>query len=309
MSKTENNILLFSITLCWSASYVFIKSLPAELSSYAYLTMTTGIAALLLTVIFWKRMKKITRSTVKSGFVLSLLLTFNLLMEKNGLSLLPTSNASFLSALTILIVPLILLTFRRKPGINSITGAGIILLGLCLTSRFSLAAFISMGSLYMLLACLASAGYIIAADKFTKQEDPLLIGIVQMICTAVSGFVLWTIEEPTTFFSVNYTNSLLSSIFILAFFAKAYAYIVLMFSQKYADPMSVTIIASTEPVVTLLLALMIPAAYGSPETFSMFSLAGAVIIALGAVVAGSNFIKPKKPISMQGERSAASHGN
>ena len=299
MTKPENNILLFSITLCWSASYIFIKSLPADLSSYAYLTMTTGIAALILVAAFWKRMKKVVKSTVKSGFILSLLLTCNLLMEKKGLELLPSSNASFLSALTILIVPLIMLIFRKKPGINNAVGAGIILLGLCLTNRFSLKAFISPGSLYMMAACLASAGYIIAADRFTKQEDPFLIGIVQMIFSALCGFILWFIEEPTTFLSVNYTNALLSSIFILAFFTKAYAYIILMFSQKYADPMRVTVIASTEPVVTLFLALMIPSAYGTQETFSVFSLIGALIIAVGAVVAGSNFIK----------RSIVSHGN
>ena len=303
MSKTENNILLFSITLCWSASYIFIRSLPAELSSYAYLTLTTGIASLLLTVVFWKRMRNITRSVTKNGFILSLFLTFNLLMEKKGLELLPASNASFLSALTILIVPLMMLAFRKKPSKNNAVGAGIILLGLCLTSRFSPEAFISPGSLYMMLACLASASYIIAADRFTKQDDPLLIGIVQMISSALCGFVLWFIEEPTTFFSVNYTNHLLSSIFILAFFAKAYAYIILMFSQKYADPMSVTVIASTEPVVTLLLALLIPSAYGSHEALHIFSLAGALIIAIGAMVAGSNWIKPHR------ERSAANHGH
>ena len=33
---------------------------------------------------------------------------------------------------------------------------------------------------------------------------------------------------------------------MLAFFAKAYAYIMLMYSQKYASPISVTVIASTE---------------------------------------------------------------
>jgi len=32
-----------------------------------------------------------------------------------------------------------------------------------------------------LLGCLAMAVYIIAADWFTKKEDPLLIGAAQMI--------------------------------------------------------------------------------------------------------------------------------
>ena len=294
MTKTENNILLFSITLCWASSYIFIKSLPPDLSSFAYLTMTTGIAAVILVAVFWKRLKEVKRSTVKSSFILSLLLTVNLLVEKQGISLLPASNASFLAALTILVVPLIMLLLRKKPTKNNAAGAGIIVLGLCLTNRFALSAFMSMGTLFMLLACLTSALYIISADLFTKQENPLLIGVVQMIFTALSGFVLWLFEEPTTFLSVDYTKELLSSIFILAFFTKAYAYIILMFSQKYADPIRVTIIASTEPVVTLMLAVLIPAAYGASEKLSAFSLCGALIIAVGAVVAGSNFIRSRR---------------
>lgn len=51
MTKTENNILLISITLCWASSYIFIKNLPEDFSSYAYLTLTCGIAALLMILI------------------------------------------------------------------------------------------------------------------------------------------------------------------------------------------------------------------------------------------------------------------
>ena len=87
---------------------------------------------------------------------------------------------------------------------------------------------------------------------------------------------------------------MLSSIFILAFFSKAYAYIMLMYAEKYADAISVTIIASTEPVVTLALALMIPNAQGVTENFSLRTLIGALVIALGAVIAGSDFLSPKK---------------
>jgi len=153
-----------------------------------------------------------------------------------------------------------------------------------------------------MLGCLCSAVYIISADRFTKSENPLLIGVVQMVFTAIFGFALWLFEEPTTFLSVNYTKELLSSIFILAFFTKAYAYILLMFSQKYADPMRVTIIAATEPVVTLMLAVLLPSAYGASEKFNIFSLFGAVVIAIGAVVAGSDFMKSRKKVKAVGEQ-------
>jgi drug/metabolite transporter (DMT)-like permease len=109
-----------------------------------------------------------------------------------------------------------------------------------------------------------------------------------------SGFVLWCVEEPTTFASVNYTNELLSSIFILAFFTRVYAYAALMFGQKYTDSMSVAIIASTDPVITLLLAVLIPVAFGTGEKFNAVSFSGAIVIAMGSVIAGSNFMTRKK---------------
>lgn len=294
MSKTENNILLFSVTLCWSASYVFIKSLPPELSSFAYLTLTTGLAAIILLVIFWKQVRKITKEVVGKGFILSFILTINLLLEKRGIDLLPASNASFIAALTILVVPMFMLIFHVKLTANNMLGAGIIVLGLCLSSHFSMSGFINAGSLFMLLSCLSSAVYTIVVDRFAKQEEPLLISIVQMIFSACIGLILWYIEEPLTFRSLHYTNELLSSIFILAFFSKAYAYIILMYSQKYADPIRVTIIASTEPVVTLILAVLIPSAYGAKEKLTVSSLIGATVIAAGAVIAGTSFIKIRK---------------
>ncbi|MDE6421549.1 MAG: EamA family transporter, partial [Lachnospiraceae bacterium] len=98
MTKKENNIVLFSITLCWAASYIFIKSLPEDLSSYAYLTLTTGIAAIIMSIVFFKRLKEIKKATLWKGFFLALLMCGNLLAEKAGISLLPSSTASFIAS-------------------------------------------------------------------------------------------------------------------------------------------------------------------------------------------------------------------
>ena len=68
MTRKENNIVLFSITLCWAASYVFIKSLPPDLSSYAYLTLTTGTASVVLVIVFAKQLKKLNLRILGQGF-------------------------------------------------------------------------------------------------------------------------------------------------------------------------------------------------------------------------------------------------
>lgn len=294
MTRKENNIVLFSITLCWAASYIFIKDLPDDLSSFAYLTLTTGIAALLLVVVFFKRLCHVDRKSVLYSFILALMMAGNLLAERAGLLTLPSSNASFISSMNILFVPLILLFFHQKPTKNNVAGIVVILIGLLITSSFRVKGFLNAGTFYMIAACLFMAFYTILGADFTKKSDPLILGVLQIVFTAIIGFVLWFIEEPRTFASVTYSKQMLSSIFILAFFAKAYAYIMLMYSEQYASAFRVTLIASTEPVVTLGLALMIPNAFGETETFSMRALVGAVCIMAGAIIAGTDFLDKRK---------------
>lgn len=299
MTIKENNIVLLSITLCWAASYIFIKDLPADLSSYAYLTMTTGIAAAILIVVFYKRLKKADAKSVFQGLLLALMMAGDLLTEKKGLQTLPSSNASFIASLNILFVPIILLFFHQKPSRNHVAGMVIIILGLFITTDFSFRGFLNSGTLYMLIGCLFMAFYTILAADFTKKSDPLILGVLQIFFTAIIGFLLWLTEEPRTFLALTYSKQMLSSIFILAFFTKAYAYIMLMYAEQYATAFRVTVIASTEPVVTLGLALMIPNAFGETETFYLRSLVGAVCIAIGAVVAGTDFLS--RPACKKGE--------
>ena len=291
MSRTENNILLFSITLCWAASYVFIKSLPSDLSTYAYLTMTCGIAAALLTVVFFKKIKTVRLLTLGRSVILAGLLLLNLIFDKMGIDRLASSAASVLASSSILIVPVVMIIMRKMPTKNNLLGAVVIMTGIVITSGFKAENIFSLGALFMLLSAAVTSVYTIAADRITKEEDPLLLSVLQMWVTAVMGFVMWFIEEPTTFASLEYTNEMLSSVFILAFFGKAYAYVALMYSQKYSDPINVTIIASTEPIVTLVLAVLIPTAF--EEHFTVAAVFGAAVIMVGAIISGTDFLSRK----------------
>ena len=292
MSKTENNILLFSITLCWASSYIFIKNLPSSLSNFGYLTMTCGIAAILLSLIFWKQLRRITWPLMRKAALLSLILTANLLLDKLGIDNLPSSVSSVFASSSILIVPVMLILMKKYPSRNNLVGAVIIMMGILTTNRFELSSVFTLGAGFMFLSAVMTSCYTIVADRVTKEEDPLLLTVMQMWSSALISFVIWFIEEPDTFAAVEYSNEMLSSIFILAFFAKAYAYAALMYSQKYSDPIRVTIIASTEPVVTLVLAVLIPTAFS--ESFSPAAIAGAAIIMTGAIVSGTDFLSARK---------------
>jgi len=291
MTKTETNIVLFSITLCWASSYVFMKNLPSSMSSFAYLTITSGIASLIFAVVFFNRLKKFDKPLILRSMMTSIILSITLVFEQKGVATIPASQASFVASLTIVIVPVMLLFFRKKPSKNNVLGIILILCGLAFTSGIKIGEPLNIGVSYMLAACFTTSIYTIAIDRFTKKSDPLLLGIGQMFFSAVFGMILWTIEDPMTFANIAFSRIVIANIFLLAFFAKAYAYIMLMYSQKYANPINVTVIAATEPIITLLLASLIPSTFGSTEHFSVLRLSGAVLIAIGAICAGTNFLE------------------
>ncbi|MDP4159731.1 MAG: DMT family transporter [Bacillota bacterium] len=309
MTKAESNIVLFSITLCWASSYIFIKNIPESISAFAYVTMTAMVARLILAFVFAKRIKDFDKQTLGRSAVLAAIICGNLVFERLGVAKIPASTASFIASLNIVFVPLLLLLFKRKLTLNNLVGIILIFTGLFITSGIKLGESVNFGVIAMTIACLFMAIYIITVDNFTKKNNPLLLGIGQMFFTALIGFGLWFIEEPKTFYSIVYTRGILANIFILAFFAKAYAYIMLMYTQKYASPLTVTVMASTEPVVTMTLALLIPNTFGKTEILSMSNVFGASFILVGAIVAGTNFLSRKNRVDQANNLTDSAQGS
>ena len=297
MTKKESIIILFSITLCWSSAYIFIKDIPAEFSIYSYLTLTSGVAGLILLFLMRKRLKRIDRMTFIRGLILALLIMGNMIFEKFGLDNLSASAVSTIASMNIVIVPIILVFLKQIPSRNQTAGIAIILCGIIISNHIAFTGSDSAnlrGTIFVLLSCVMMSLYTVLAADYTKKSDPLILTMLQMCLTAVFGLVLWLITDPASITSINWSGEVISYILIIAFFSKCYAYLMLMLAEKYADALSVTIVASMDPVVTLLMAIVIPDTVGSTETFSARSLLGALIIAIGAIVAGTNFLNKKK---------------
>lgn len=298
--------MLLSITLCWSSAYIFIKDLPPNLSAFAYLAITTGIAGIIMLAIFHKSLLQLNLPTLGRSIVLAVLIAGTMLLEKLGLSYLPSSTASFFFSLTIILVPIILMFFRKFPSRNNILGILIILIGLFVSTGSIQTGNSLLGILYICGACALMSLYTVFSADFTKKSNPLLLSVLQICFSAIIGFILWFWEDPATFSNITWSKQMLSSIFILAFFSKAYAYIMLMYAQKYANAISVTIISAVEPVVTLALALLIPNMQGETESFSIRALGGAIIIVIGAIVSDLNFLSSKKKKALDESAAATS---
>ena len=305
MTKKESRIVLLSITLCWASAYIFIKDVPQEFSVYAYLTLTSGVAGIILALLFFRQMFQISRKALIYSFILALLIAGNMVFEKLALDSLPASSVSTIASLNIVVVPLIMALRRQFPSRNNVAGIVIILAGILLSTSFSLSGNEFIGFVYVVISCVLMSLYIVLAQDYTRKASPLLLTVLQLCFTALIGLVLCVVTDPGSVTKIGWSAETLSYILIIAFFSKAYAYAMLMYGEKYADAISVTVIASTEPIVTILLALIIPNTMGNTELFSGRSLLSACIIAVGAIVAGTDFLSGDKKESAQ-EAEAAS---
>lgn len=73
MTKKESVFILFSITLCWSSSYIFIKDIPQNFSVYAYLALTSGVAGIILALVMRRKFRLLNSVFLRQGLILGAL--------------------------------------------------------------------------------------------------------------------------------------------------------------------------------------------------------------------------------------------
>lgn len=259
MKKFETNILLLSVVFCWAAAYVFIETLTKLVSPFAYLTMMNGVAAATLIIVFLPKVLRTTRRELLHGMILGLIMTGVLLAEFAGIDLTSSSAASLLASLDLVVVPLLLLFLGRKLRKNQIAGIILIICGTILTCGLPGSGNRAAGIFFMALDGVLMAFYNVVSNRFCREDDPILLAVMQLVVMTLFPLALWYREDPRIFLGVPPVLELVTSVLFLGFFSKAFAYVALMFGERYADPIDVVVIFALEPVVTMLFAAFFPA--------------------------------------------------
>ena len=287
MKKYETNILLLSVVLCWAAAYVFIETISAVLSPFGYLTLVNGIAAIILNLVFFQRILRITRKEFLHSMILGAIMLSVLLAEYAGVKRTNSSTASLLASLDLVVVPFLLIFLGKVPKKNQITGIFLILVGTVLSYKIPDSGNHIAGAFFMALDGVLMAFYNVFSNRFCEKDDPVILAAVQLLFMAAVSMVLWYREDPAVFFGVAWTTELISAVLVLGIFSKAFAYIALMYGEHYADPIDVVVIFALEPVITMVFAAFFPNEFGGAEAkITRTGLVCAAVIVAGSIIAG-----------------------
>src|SRR5579863_5183340 len=113
------------MTLIWGATFVLVKQALQSVSPLLFNALRMSLAALFLAVLYATHLRHITKATLRGGLLVGFVLFVGYTFQTSGLLLTTPSKSAFLTGISTVLVPLLLIAIW-KAHINPWRLAGII---------------------------------------------------------------------------------------------------------------------------------------------------------------------------------------
>ena len=275
--KFKGELLLLITAIMWGSGFVAMAKGLEYFTVFQLMAGRFTLAAILLSVIFYKKLKLINQSILIKGAILGAILFAAFVLQTYGLEYTTPSKNAFLTSINVLIVPVLaFIVYKRGFDRYEVTAALLAIVGiafLSLTDSFT----IQLGDFLSILCAIVFAFDIFYTNVFVKTEDALAITIVQFITAALLSIVGVLIlgEIPTTIPVEG-----ISIILYLAFFCTLVAYACQNIGMQFANPTKSAIILSLEAVFGTLFSILL-----LNEILTDRMLVGCIIIFIAVLLA------------------------
>ena len=258
VNRIRQNVLPVLAAFIWDTAFV-AQSVGADyVEPFTFNAARSAIAFLFLLILCLvrrKMQKGVVESATKSwkdlavgGICCGVALTVATNLQQKGLETTTSGKAGFITALYIVIVP-ILSIFLKKKALRAIWLSVVLAVAglycLCITEDFT----ITSGDFYILLCALCFSVHILVIDHFTQKVDGVELSCVQfLVVTALSAVGMLAAETP----SVEALKMCVGPILYLGILSSGVAYTLQILAQKDSNPTVVSLLLSLESVFAVL---------------------------------------------------------
>lgn len=255
-NSTKSNlakISLFIAAIIWGSSFLIVKNSMDVMQPHMLLAFRFTIGAVLLAVIFYKRLLVINKDYLLRGICIGACLFLGYSLQTIGITDTTPGKNAFLTAVYCVLVPFFFWAVdKKKPNIHQIAAALITIVGIgfvSLNGGFS----IRMGDSLTLISGIFYALHVVSIAKLGRDRDPIVLTILQFAFAGVFSWIITFLFEdvPTV-----WTAGSISSLLYLAVFATAVAILLQNVGQKYTNPSAASIILSLEAVFGVLFSVI-----------------------------------------------------
>ncbi|ALC84486.1 hypothetical protein AM499_00605 [Bacillus sp. FJAT-22090] len=288
MQRYLGEILLVITAIIWGSGFVASAVSLEYYTPYQILAGRFMIGAILLTILFHKKLKKLNKSSLIKGAILGVFLYLAFALQTVGLQYTTPSKNAFLTAVNVVFVPFIgFLFYKRKIDMFEMIGAVMAVIGVAVLS-LKISTEINIGDLLTLCCAVGFAFHIFYTARFVKTEDPVVITIVQMMVAAIIGWIV-VIFRGEISFSLE-TEGVMNLLY-LGIFSTTIAYLMQTVAQKYISETKAAIILSTESFWGMVFSVIILS-----EVMTLKMIIGAILILLAIIISETKFSFLKKKV-------------
>ena len=286
MNRLQANLCLLCVTLCWSAEVVLFACVPAGVPAFATTCVTSLAGAALLAVPFRRRVAAALREggwrLALAGLGLAALSAAYNTLYLFGMKSLDVASGAFTFSMTVVVLPVVLLTMRRRVAAETWISVALVLAGILLALGSSVRATDAPGLAVLGAGCLLRAVLIVFLSDLVKRRDPIAVAVLMEGFAGLLSLGGWIAEDPRLIAGLPASRMLVATWAIYAYFIVAFSTTVNVFAMRRVTAANATVVYALEIVFSLAWGALLPA--GIVERVALTPR-----IALGAalVVAGS----------------------
>ncbi len=252
--KLKTAVTALAAAIIWGTAFAFQRMAAGDIGAFSFTFYRSALASLSLGVpLLAQKMRQNKDDQKKAdkkqlalgGLVCGVLIMTASTLQQAGLANTEAGKAGFLTALYILLVPILSVVFLRKKVAPSLWIC--VLLGLIGLYFISVkdGFTISGSDTLILLSSLVYAVYILAVAHYVRFCSPTALNCAQFGVSAVICLPLMFIfEEPTV---ASLLNNIIPILY-LGIFSSALAYTLQFIAQRNGNTVAVTLILSMESV-------------------------------------------------------------
>lgn len=286
------------MTLIWGTTFVLVKKALESVSPLLFNAIRMCLATICLAAIYRKHLPRISGPALRAGISVGFFLFLGYSFQTTGLHLTTASKSGFLTGISTVLVPLLLITIWRA-HINPWRATGIVtaFVGLFFMTvppgRQGIADFanINLGDVLTIICSIAFAFHIIFVGRASQRYPFEQVAVLQVGTAAVLMTVLAPLLERP---SIQLSAIVVTALLVTSVLCTALAFTVQAWAQQFTPATHAALIFTVEPVFAWLTSFVV-----LKEHLGLRAGVGALLILAGVLISEvlGNVSRPEQALA------------
>ena len=284
--KVRNSLLLFVAAFIWGTAFVAQSVGMDYIEPFTFSTLRSLIRSAFLVPCIWllgkrkqtgNRKEEDKKELLKGGIACGVVIFTAANLQQVAMLYTSVGKSGFLTALYIVIVPIIGIFLGKKPGKKLCAAVILAVVGLYLLCMKTGSLKLEFGDILLLLSACAFSVHIMVIDHFTQRADGVKLSCIQFfVCGILSFFVMLFLEHPSAAAVFRAAGPLL----YVGVLSSGVAYTLQIVGQKGMNPVVASLIMSLESVISAVAGWAVLG-----QVLSGREMAGCVVMFLSIILA------------------------